>query len=356
MASGFPIVASLLYIIIANVALRFLNDFSFPVSQENSTQVEENDAFTARDLLAQIPPRQVDVLCSEKTHYCFVITERSETFEGRLMVFRGLQVRKDHPGLLLSYARLLIPKELTFAMLLDTRPWKLDKTTVRLVYARTMIAGVFVSGAVQYNSTKNHNVLIVGLGGGVINNYLSSMPNQRLNITVVDIDPVMKKIAEKWYDFKESELHRIVVEDGIKYAKQASARGEKFDAILLDLCTNERRALLCPIEEFLKNEALHNLAAILVDTGAVIVNIITGTEFREEGPKEAKRVQERFEKHFATCSMLVSETKEKMLYCFHKIAPNENKTETLLKMEIEMDKKLGFHLKDGKEYVASDIE
>ncbi|KIH59864.1 hypothetical protein ANCDUO_09895, partial [Ancylostoma duodenale] len=156
---------------------------------------------------------------------------------------------------------------LTFAMLLDTRPWKLDKTTVRLVYARTMISGVFVSGAVQYNSTKNYNVLIIGLGGGVINNYLSSMPNQRLNITVVDIDPVMKKIAEKWYDFKESELHRIVVEDGIKYAKQASARGEKFDAILLDLCTNERRALLCPIEEFLKNEALHNLAAILVDTG-----------------------------------------------------------------------------------------
>ncbi|RCN31221.1 hypothetical protein ANCCAN_22998 [Ancylostoma caninum] len=102
----------------------------------------------------------------------------------------------------------------------------------------------------------------------------------------------MKKIAEKWYDFKESDLHRIVVEDGIKYAKQASARGEKFDAILLDLCTNERRALLCPIEEFLKNEALHNLAAILVDTGAVIVNIITGSEFREQGPKEAKRASD----------------------------------------------------------------
>ncbi|EPB72793.1 hypothetical protein ANCCEY_08129 [Ancylostoma ceylanicum] len=116
--------------------------------------------------------------------------------------------------------------ELTFAMLLDTRPWKLDKSTVRLMYARTMISGVFVSGAVKYNSTTNHNVLIIGLGGGVINNYLSTMPNQRLNITVVDIDPVMKKIAEKWYDFKESELHRIVVEDGIKYAKQASARGE----------------------------------------------------------------------------------------------------------------------------------
>ncbi|RCN31220.1 hypothetical protein ANCCAN_22997 [Ancylostoma caninum] len=185
MASGFPIVASLLYIIIANVALRFLNDFSFPVSQQNSTEVDENDVFTARDLLAQIPPRQVDVLCSEKTHYCFVITERSETFEGRLMVFRGLQVRKDHPGLLLSYARLLIPKQLTFAMLLDTRPWKLDKSTVRLMYARTMISGVFVSGAVKYNSTANHNVLIIGLGGGVINNYLSSMPNQRVSFLTV---------------------------------------------------------------------------------------------------------------------------------------------------------------------------
>lgn len=72
---------------------------------------------------------------------------------------------------------------LTFPMLLDTRPWKLDKSTVRLVYARTMISGVFVSGAVKYNSTTNYNVLIIGLGGGVINNYLSSMPNQKVSWT-----------------------------------------------------------------------------------------------------------------------------------------------------------------------------
>lgn len=78
------------------------------------------------------------MLCSEKTNYCFVITERTEVLRGRyeflhflvtifkkkhdmsaitpnsslsrMMVFRGLQVRKDYPGLLLSYARLLIPE------------------------------------------------------------------------------------------------------------------------------------------------------------------------------------------------------------------------------------------------------
>ncbi|ETN79018.1 hypothetical protein NECAME_00392 [Necator americanus] len=90
----------------------------------------------------------------------------------------------------------------------------------------------------------------------------------QLNITVVDIDPVMKRVAEKWYGFQESNLHRIVIDDGIEYSRKASEKGEKFDAILLDLCTNERRPLLCPIEEFLTETALESLASILSDTDA----------------------------------------------------------------------------------------
>ncbi|KIH55840.1 hypothetical protein ANCDUO_13993 [Ancylostoma duodenale] len=108
---------------------------------------------------------------------------------------------------------------------MDTTKWKLDKTTVRLTYARTMISGVFFSGAVELDSPKEHKILIIGLGGGIINNYLSSMPNQKLDVTVVDIDPVMKEVATKWYDFKPSPLHRIVIEDGLVFVNQASDKG-----------------------------------------------------------------------------------------------------------------------------------
>ncbi|KAK6757357.1 hypothetical protein RB195_015279 [Necator americanus] len=350
MTPTFTIVASLSYILVA-VLLHFLNHVSYP---KNHNEEKAEDTFGARDLLAQLPPRQVDEMCSETTKYCFLISEYVQNVSGRVLVFRELQLKQDGPQLRLSYARVLVPKQLSYPMLLNTRSWKIDKTTVLLTYARTMIAGVFFSDAVKYDSPKIHNVLIIGLGGGVINNYLSSMPNQKLNITVVDIDPVMKRVAEKWYGFQESNLHRIVIDDGIEYSRKASEKGEKFDAILLDLCTNERRPLLCPIEEFLTETALESLASILSDTGAVIVNIIKGNEYKD-AKNEPKKVQKRFQNHFAACSMLYNGNEE-MLFCFNKIEPHENRTDSLSKMEAVIDKKLGFHITDGEKYLGSDIE
>ncbi|KIH59212.1 hypothetical protein ANCDUO_10569 [Ancylostoma duodenale] len=169
---------------------------------------------------------------------------------------------------------------------LDTRKWELDKTTVRLRYARTMISGIFFSHAVEYNSLRVNNVLIFGLGGGVINNYLSTMPGQKLNITIVDIDPVMKKIAEKWYGFKETDMHRIIVEDGVEFIKKAS------------------------------------------DHGVVIVNVITPKDFTEEAIR--------------------------MLFCFKRNDPWGKDPELLHDQVLRMDRALGFHLKDGGNYQASD--
>ncbi|KAE9415568.1 hypothetical protein Angca_000585, partial [Angiostrongylus cantonensis] len=57
----------------------------------------------------------------------------------------------------------------------NSKTWKLHKPTVRLSYARMMIAGSFFSGALQYDSSEIQNILIIGLGGGVINNYFSTM-------------------------------------------------------------------------------------------------------------------------------------------------------------------------------------
>ncbi|VDN20589.1 unnamed protein product [Cylicostephanus goldi] len=102
------------------------------------------------------------------------------------LAFRGLRVKGRDGVLLLSEARLLIPKKLTYRNM-DTAKWKIDKTTVRLSYARTMIAGVFFSEAVELNSSVEHKILIIGLGGGIINNYLSNMPNQKVCFVFVPL-------------------------------------------------------------------------------------------------------------------------------------------------------------------------
>ncbi|VDM70395.1 unnamed protein product [Strongylus vulgaris] len=122
----------------------------------------------------------VDEMCSETTKFCFTITDRLENTSGRTLAFRGLRLKGSDGVLLLSEARLLIPKKLTYRNI-DTAKWKIDKTTVRLLYARTMLAGVFFSEAVELNSPTEYKILILGLGGGVMNNYLSTMPNQKVN-------------------------------------------------------------------------------------------------------------------------------------------------------------------------------
>ncbi|VDM59182.1 unnamed protein product [Angiostrongylus costaricensis] len=88
-----------------------------------------------------------------------------------------------------------------------------------------MIAGSFFSGALLYDSSEIQNILIIGLGGGVINNYFSTMDKLQLNVTVVDNDPVMKAIARKWYEFESTSTQRIIVDDGLRYIREGVQRG-----------------------------------------------------------------------------------------------------------------------------------
>lgn len=52
---------------------------------------------------------------------------------------------------------------------------------MRLEYARLMVAGAFFSGALDFNTPRRQEVLLIGLGGGVINNYLTAMPNHSVS-------------------------------------------------------------------------------------------------------------------------------------------------------------------------------
>ncbi|CAJ0605596.1 unnamed protein product [Cylicocyclus nassatus] len=291
---------------------------------------------------------QVDEICNKETKTCFTITDRIENSTGRTLAYRGLRVKGRDGVLLLSEARLLIPKKLTYRNM-DTAKWKIDKTTVRLAYARTMIAGVFFSEAVELNSTVEHKILIIGLGGGIINNYLSSMTNQKLDITVVDIDPVMETIATKWYNYQETPSHRIVIEDGLKFVTQAADRGDKYDAIIVDLCINKRQELMCPTEHFVGYEAMSNLAAITAQTGVVIVNIITEkTKFQK-----ADEVHKKYKEHFESCVLLPAGGSDREMFCFRKKKPWNDDPDKLHNLALEVDKVTGFHLVDGMNYTAT---
>ncbi|KAJ1354180.1 hypothetical protein KIN20_011023, partial [Parelaphostrongylus tenuis] len=109
-------------------------------------------------------------------------------------------------------------------VILIVRHGNYTSQSVRLSYARLMIAGSFFSGGLLYDSSQIQNILIIGLGGGVINNYFSIMNKVKLNITVVDNDPVMKAIAERWYEFESTPMQRIIVDDGLRYIREGVQR------------------------------------------------------------------------------------------------------------------------------------
>ncbi len=73
-------------------------------------------------------------------------------------------------------------------------------------------------------------VLIVGLGAGVIPRFLHAFVPD-LRIDVVEIDPVVVEVAERFFELEQDARLQVHVDDGRHYIGECDAR---FDAIILD--------------------------------------------------------------------------------------------------------------------------
>lgn len=76
-------------------------------------------------------------------------------------------------------------------------------------------------------------ILIIGLGGGSMSNALHEIfPNA--NITNVEIDPAVIKVARSYFSFFENEQVTSVVQDGRIFVKRAALKKQQYDWIILD--------------------------------------------------------------------------------------------------------------------------
>ncbi|PIO67040.1 hypothetical protein TELCIR_11225 [Teladorsagia circumcincta] len=100
---------------------------------------------------------------------------------------------------------------------MDTKPLAVAE------FAR-MYEEFFKSGALDLRHDVTGKVLSIGLGAGYINSFLHHhFPN--LNITVIELDPKMLEIAQKWYGFEMDESHRVIIDDGMAFIKKAVENG-----------------------------------------------------------------------------------------------------------------------------------
>ncbi|VDN37460.1 unnamed protein product, partial [Cylicostephanus goldi] len=138
-------------------------------------RIEEKEKLVLKKLLNE-PRRKIDELCSELDRTCFTITDEILNYGNTLIAYRDLW--KGMAGVLtLSRTRLQFQPPLNWENF-NSKMWSIRKDYVPLTYARLMIAGAFLSGGLELNTTRKQNLLIIGLGGGVINNYFSQMENQ----------------------------------------------------------------------------------------------------------------------------------------------------------------------------------
>jgi spermidine synthase len=74
------------------------------------------------------------------------------------------------------------------------------------------------------------SVLIVGLGGGAMVHFLRRI-DPGLRIDVVEIDPVVVRLADRYFDIRAGDGVSIITADGLKFLTETRNR---YDVIYLD--------------------------------------------------------------------------------------------------------------------------
>ena len=137
-----------------------------------------------------------------------------------------------------------------------------------LEYVRIMMATL----AAQ---EKPKSILMIGMGGGTIPLATADLYPET-KITIVEIDPAVLKMAEKYFYFTASSNTKIQVQDGRVFIKRAIQNKEQFDVVLLDAFNGD----YIP-EHLLTQEFLYEVRRVLSPDGTVISNTFESSRLAE---------------------------------------------------------------------------
>ena len=115
------------------------------------------------------------------------------------------------------------------------------------------------------------SILIVGLGGGVLPRTLAQLvPNAQID--VVEIDPAVTRVAEKYFLFKQGPKMQVSEVDGRVFVKRAIRDKKTYDIIMLDAFDHE----YIP-EHLLTQEFLEEVKALMHPGSVLAANTFSGS-------------------------------------------------------------------------------
>lgn len=132
-----------------------------------------------------------------------------------------------------EFSRIRVRRQASVRTLLFVRDNKEEviETIVNLKKPYEMLApytrGMFASYLFQ---PKQQQVLIVGLGGGAMVHFLRHY-DPETQVTAVEIDPVVVKLADRYFAVRPDKTLNIITGDGLQYLEKTDAR---YDVIYMD--------------------------------------------------------------------------------------------------------------------------
>lgn len=118
------------------------------------------------------------------------------------------------------------------------------------------------------------NVLILGMGTGYFINQLESVLPEVEKIDIVEINPELTEIAKKYFDFKQSPITTIKIQDARVFVRNSS---DKYDLIILDVFSETGMDY-----RFMTREFLEEIHKILSPDGILASNIFGLTDINSE--------------------------------------------------------------------------
>ena len=118
-------------------------------------------------------------------------------------------------------------------------------------------------------------ILVIGLGGGVLPGaFAELLPNARID--VVEIDPVVVAVAERFFGFQETERVRVFVSDARVFTRRARGRERRYDLVVLDAFGSE----YIP-EHLMTVEYFRETRDLLTQRGVVAANTFKDSGLRD---------------------------------------------------------------------------
>ncbi len=142
----------------------------------------------------------------------------------------------------------------------------------RLEYARNSVLSLAFSPCPA-------SMLILGLGGGALPLMFYHIAAE-IHIDVVEIDPEMQRIAEKYFGFFTDSRLKLFIDDAARYIRQTDT-AKRYDIIILDAYIGHKQ------HDSLTSEEFFSAAARRLNPGGVLVaNLLTKKRSRFETMKQ----------------------------------------------------------------------